>query len=340
MPPIGRNDPCPCGSGMKYKHCHGRIGSAGGQSALSGASQEIAAEMARHEFPSLEAAQRHLHEYVRIRNRTPLPEFNGLSPEEMAQLLYAPFDSPGVIVIPVVLDSEPTAEILDLFMFMAESLAGGGIKLTEKGNLPRALCRAAAERFATDAGSAGPFYLDGSMPNRESDFPALRVTRKVAELAGLVRKYRGHLELTRKAKRLVQEHGARGVYPALFRAFVEDYNWAYMDGYPDLDLVQTSWAFTAYLLMRFGSETRSAGFYAEQFLNAFPAVTAEVEESPYEEPRKVVARCYQLRALERFAEFMGLVRVGYDRPTRHFAELKITRLPLLGEVVKFAGRSP
>jgi preprotein translocase subunit SecA len=23
---IGRNDPCPCGSGKKYKHCHGRLG--------------------------------------------------------------------------------------------------------------------------------------------------------------------------------------------------------------------------------------------------------------------------------------------------------------------------
>ena len=22
---IGRNEPCPCGSGKKYKHCHGRI---------------------------------------------------------------------------------------------------------------------------------------------------------------------------------------------------------------------------------------------------------------------------------------------------------------------------
>ena len=23
-PKIGRNDPCPCGSGKKYKHCHGK----------------------------------------------------------------------------------------------------------------------------------------------------------------------------------------------------------------------------------------------------------------------------------------------------------------------------
>jgi preprotein translocase subunit SecA len=22
---IGRNDPCPCGSGKKYKHCHGNV---------------------------------------------------------------------------------------------------------------------------------------------------------------------------------------------------------------------------------------------------------------------------------------------------------------------------
>jgi preprotein translocase subunit SecA len=24
-PPVGRNDPCPCGSGKKYKHCHGKL---------------------------------------------------------------------------------------------------------------------------------------------------------------------------------------------------------------------------------------------------------------------------------------------------------------------------
>ena len=22
---VGRNDPCPCGSGKKYKHCHGQL---------------------------------------------------------------------------------------------------------------------------------------------------------------------------------------------------------------------------------------------------------------------------------------------------------------------------
>jgi preprotein translocase subunit SecA len=25
VPKVGRNDPCPCGSGKKYKHCHGKL---------------------------------------------------------------------------------------------------------------------------------------------------------------------------------------------------------------------------------------------------------------------------------------------------------------------------
>jgi len=25
LPKVGRNDPCPCGSGKKYKACHGRL---------------------------------------------------------------------------------------------------------------------------------------------------------------------------------------------------------------------------------------------------------------------------------------------------------------------------
>jgi preprotein translocase subunit SecA len=25
IPQVGRNEPCPCGSGKKYKHCHGQL---------------------------------------------------------------------------------------------------------------------------------------------------------------------------------------------------------------------------------------------------------------------------------------------------------------------------
>jgi preprotein translocase subunit SecA len=25
VPRVGRNDPCPCGSGLRYKECHGKL---------------------------------------------------------------------------------------------------------------------------------------------------------------------------------------------------------------------------------------------------------------------------------------------------------------------------
>jgi hypothetical protein len=34
---IGRNDPCPCGSGKKYKKCHGAGSSGAGGSGAAGA---------------------------------------------------------------------------------------------------------------------------------------------------------------------------------------------------------------------------------------------------------------------------------------------------------------
>jgi preprotein translocase subunit SecA len=30
VPKVGRNEPCPCGSGRKYKHCHGTLQQASG----------------------------------------------------------------------------------------------------------------------------------------------------------------------------------------------------------------------------------------------------------------------------------------------------------------------
>ena len=33
---VGRNDPCPCGSGKKYKNCHMRQSAAGGEAVMDG----------------------------------------------------------------------------------------------------------------------------------------------------------------------------------------------------------------------------------------------------------------------------------------------------------------
>jgi len=63
---------------------------------------------------------------------------------------------------------------------------------------------------------------------------------------------------------------------------------------------------------------------------------AEAEYHPLWEPEDVIARCYDTRAIQRFAEFLGLVRIESDRPTRMLEEIRVTKLPLLGGAVRFA----
>jgi tetratricopeptide (TPR) repeat protein len=60
QPAVGRNDPCPCGSGKRYKHCHGAVGAP--SATPSGATppstqQRMAAALAKHQRGDSAAAE-------------------------------------------------------------------------------------------------------------------------------------------------------------------------------------------------------------------------------------------------------------------------------------------
>jgi preprotein translocase subunit SecA len=60
-PDVGRNDPCPCGSGRKYKNCHGRPGMgapAAGAAAGNGQSAQPAAKSGKKPPPQKKKARR------------------------------------------------------------------------------------------------------------------------------------------------------------------------------------------------------------------------------------------------------------------------------------------
>lgn len=93
----------------------------------------------------------------------------------------------------------------------------------------------------------------------------MHVTRLVAELAGLVRKYKGKFILSRECRKLVAEIGPSGIYPRLFQAFVGKYNWAYQDNYGEIPFIQQSFLFSLYLLNRYGDDWRTSTFYEDRF---------------------------------------------------------------------------
>jgi hypothetical protein len=225
----------------------------------------------------------------------------------MHQMLNFPFASPGLVRFPEVLEATPAAPILTLFQQLTDAIGDQGLKPTAKGNLPRNFCREAALAYWGELRYQEKTRYGGI--NREEDFADLHITRLIDELAGLIRKYKGRLILSRDCRRLLGGNGLAAVYPRLFKVYAEQFNWAYRDGYPELRFIQSAFLFTLYLLMRYGDVSRSQVFYEDAFLGAFPRLLDEVPSSKVFSPDETVRRGYTWRALVHFAGFMGLATV-------------------------------
>jgi len=285
------------------------------------------------QFNSLEEAQTFLDQITQQQNHRQLDEFPGLSPEQMHRMLNFPFASPGLVRFPEVREANPVAPILILFGLLTDTIGEQGLKPTAKGNLPRNFCREAALAYWGEQRYQEKTRYGGI--NREEDFADLHITRLVAELAGLIRKYKGRFILSRDCRRLLTENGLPAVYPRLFRVYVEQFNWAYWDGYPELRLIQSAFLFTLYLLMRYGDISRPQVFYEDAFLGAFPMLLDEVPPSQVISPDETVRRGYTWRSLVHFADFLGLATVEPASDELLCHEYRVKALPLLGQIVQF-----
>lgn len=295
---------------------------------------EIQELLESRSFASLEEVNAFLSEHMQKRNRSPKDDFGGLSPEQMHHLLYFPLDSPHLVSFPSRLDIVPEAPIVTLFSLLTEALGDTGMKATATGNLPRKLCRDVALAFMGEE-KYREFSKYGELRS-ESDFFDLHVTRVVAGLSGLVRKYKGKFIVGKECGRLMAKHGLGSIYPRLFKTFTTKYNWAYQDGWGQLPMIQQSFAFTLYLLNRHGAEWRSNQFYEDLFLRAFPTLVREVVPvSQYFSPEEILRNCYSRRCLKSFAGFLGLAEIKRETTEGRGRDFRLRKLPLLDHVVRF-----
>ena len=289
--------------------------------------------MEGQEFASLEEVQSFVRNLNEQRNRTPVDDFHGLSPQHMHRLLHFPFESPELVTFSPCVDTPPAAPIMTAFNLLAEAIGDQGLKATATGNLPLKLVREAAAAIMGEEKCAEHPRL-GSI-RTETDFWDLHVTRLVAQLSGLIRKYKGKFILSRDCRALLKSHGAEGVYPRLLRTFAEQFNWAYRDGYPDIGFIQQSFLFTLYLLECYGDEWRPTAFYEDAFLRAFPKLVEQVEPVSYSTPENTVRNCYSWRCLHGFAGFLGLIEIKWESRGMFERRFKLSKTPLLSAAVRF-----
>ncbi|MDZ7801841.1 MAG: SEC-C metal-binding domain-containing protein [Trueperaceae bacterium] len=366
----GRNEPCPCGSGKKYKHCclHRPGGiprvpddvpppgaqqadwdDTGEAGAAASFFDQLRDAMKDHEFTSLAEAQDFAQSFTTRHNQDPAPGFDGLSPEQMQALLYAPTTSPEVLHVAETLTTPPRAPLLAWFHLIADALGQNGVPATQKGNLPLKLCRDAlrAAQGDPDYGPA-PFELDPDRIRSEEDTFLLHDTRVVARVAGLLRLHRKRWTLTRRARQALAAGDDAALYLRLFDALTSRVDWRYHTRYHELDMLQRTWPFLIRLLQRYGDARRPAAFYVGALLEAFPGFEDETIagidpwtlqfEDPVETALERMRSTVTFLALERFARPLGLVTLEPDgrdpiRPWRSNWIVQAT--PLAREVVRF-----
>ncbi len=339
MVKIGRNDPCPCGSGKKYKKCcllteQSRPVLQPMDDVFAETHAEIKELFQDREFGSLDEANVVLSAHFSRKNRMADTAFSDLSPEQMNALLYDPFDSPDYIRFTKSFEKEYSAPILTLFSLLVEAIGEEGLKSTAKGNLPQRFCRDAALSYWGEELHQEKTRFAGI--NKEDDFFELNVTRLVAEMAGLVRKYRGKFILSRECRRILKKQGIMGVYPLLFKTYIEEYNWAYGDRYEDLPLIQQSFAYTLYLLQHFTAQWQHQSILEEKYVQAFPMLLSEIPGDEYFTPEQYLRSCYTHRAINRFAAFLGLIELEKVDKEQYLSSYRIKKLPLLDALVSFS----
>lgn len=257
-------------------------------------------------------------------------QFEGLTAEQMYRFIYFPFDTPELVTFPPLLDETPEAPMLTLFMLIAEAI-GQGVKPTATGNLPRRLCQEVAQAYLGEEEYRSLTCI-GELRS-ELELTDLHTTRMVAEMAGLIRRYKGRFIVGRECRKAMAEQGKGWIYPRLFRTFAGDFNWGYGDSWAERPSIQQSFLFSLFLLKKNGQEWRANMFYEDSFLRAFPAVVQEARPPAGGSAEEVVRRCYSARCLKTFAHPLGLVEIAHVE--WDFSGFQLRKLPLLDRAVHF-----
>jgi hypothetical protein len=328
------NGLCPCGSGRKYAECcreeQEELWTPPGSSGVLDGMRQA---MQGKEFKTLEEARIFAEDFFRRQNQTQLEDFQGLAPEQMHRFLSFPFESPELVTFSSLLETPPEAPIVTLLGLLTDAVGKQGLKATATGNLPQKFCREAALRFWGEEVYQKNTRYGGI--NKETDFFDLHITRLVAGLAGLVRKYKGRFVLTGECRKLLDGHEMAAIYPRLLYTYVRSFNWGYRDHHQEIPFIQQSFLFTLFLLHKYGHDWMPHIFYEDCFLRAFPAVLTQVKPGSYFPPEREVRSCYAQRVLHGFAAFFGLAVVESTGRDGYKEQYRVKALPLLTEVVRF-----
>jgi hypothetical protein len=312
MSKISRNDPCPCGSGEKYKKCCiDKVLSFPGPDGFTGDELKtpkqilelVKEEFTNKEIGSLDEMNQHLSKMMNNFNSVAKAPFLGLSPTQMHNILYTPFNFNNDVFSFECQDMDKLKEVplLKHCLYLLNRLKSEGeIKATQTGNLPRALVREMYHEFFSNDRYA-------RLPSTEDDLLGITRVKHILELSGLIKKRSNKFSLTKKGEGLLLENKLSELFNEVVLTFMNQWNWAFGDGYSDLPLIQKSIVFNLYLLNKKCQSWTYDKELGQCYLEAFPALVNEA--TGYFGPEKEIINCFSTRFLSRVCMPLGLLEM-------------------------------
>ena len=212
-----------------------------------------------------------------------------------------------------------------LFMM---ALDDSGTKLTARGNLNRKFVEMLLERLQWQGCDPAEIRAVCKTVN-EQDFTPAMYLHAVFRLAGLVRKEKGLLKLTKKGRTLLPEEAAGRLQALLFRTTFVRYNLAYLDRFDMAEVFAPQISLILYLIGQFCTDWRAAGALMRSV--TFP--TKELTESKY--PDLPVA-AFETRVL-RYLCWFGLMEKTQPAANDEWRQPRLYRKTALYErMLRFA----
>jgi hypothetical protein len=271
-----------------------------------------------------------------LMNNSPINDFEGFSSADMNYLVYETFspDSPFQIKKNIpdnILDQIPFLLQIEYLLDRINYL--GELKLTAKGFLPTTLVK---EIY--DLGLIKDYAIEHGITKlyAETSSQPINLTRLITELAGFTKKRYNKLTLTKTWCDKLLKKNRQDIFIQTFSTFAQKFNWGYFDLYSSQATGTVGFAFSLFLLSKYGDNERQDSFYSEKYLRAFPSLIDLFKDDKWvTDINRSFNSCYSIRTFDRFLDYFNLIKIRSEGRLYHDSKKFIKKSPIFDDIITF-----
>jgi hypothetical protein len=144
------------------------------------------------------------------------------------------------------------------------------------------------------------------------------------------------LTLTKTWRDKLLKKSRQDIFIQTFSTFAQKFNWGYFDLYSSQATGTVGFAYSLFLLSKYGDIERHVSFYSEKYLKAFPSLIDLFKDDPWvTDINRSFNSCYSIRTFDRFLDYFNLITIKSDGRQYDDSKKFIKKSPIFDEIITF-----